>query len=336
MMRHVTAHPRRLLPVLAVLALLSGCRWPWGADAPEGTLTLPGTVEAHEVPVAFQVGGRIAVLRVDEGDRVTAGDVMAELDPEDARLDAARTAAEAESAAQVLAAMVAGTRPQEVKVARATLARAEADLGLARTERDRVKALREEQAVPQADLDRAERQVAAAEAARSEAAERLNLAAEGPRAEDVARARADHAARAAAAGEARRRLAYARLGSPVDGVVTLRQAERGEVVQSGQAVFRVAETAHPWVRAYLDEPELPRVRLGEEAEVRADGLKGTVWKGRLTFIAQDAEFTPKVVETRELRSDLVYRIKVEVEDPTGSLKIGMPVDVRLTLQPGTP
>jgi HlyD family secretion protein len=331
----VTSRSLLLVPVLALITLSGGCRWPWGAHTPEGTLTLPGTVEAHEAPLAFQVGGRIAVLRVDEGDRVKAGDVVAELDPEDAELEAARAAAEAESAAQVLAAMVAGTRPQEVKVARATLTRAEADLSLAQTERDRVKALRAEQAVPQAELDRAERQVAADEAARAEAAERLNLATEGPRAEDVARARADHAARAAAA-EARRRLAYTQLQSPVEGVVTLRQAERGEVVAAGQPVFRVAETARPWVRAYLDEPELPRVRLGEEAEVRADGLPGTVWKGRLAFIAQDAEFTPKVVETRELRSDLVYRIKVEVEDPQGSLKIGMPVDVRLTLESGAP
>lgn len=333
----MTSRCRRLVPVLALFTLLGGCRWPWGADAPEGTLVLPGTVEAHEAPLAFQVGGRIAVLRVDEGAWVKAGDVVAELNPNDANLDAVRTAADAESARQALAAMVAGTRPQEVKVSRATLARAEADLTLAQAERERVKALRAEEAVSQADLDRAEQQFAAAEAARSEAAERLNLATEGPRAEDVARARADHASRAAAAAEARRRLAYTRLRSPVDGVVTLRQAEKGEVVAAGQPVFRVAETAHPWVRAYLDEPELPRVRLGQEAEVTADGLPGTVWKGRLAFVAQEAEFTPKVVETRELRSDLVYRIKVEVEDPGSALKIGMPVDVRLAVgQPGAP
>jgi len=327
----VTFRFRRLVPVLALFTLLGGCHWPWGAEAPAGKLELPGTVEAHEAPLAFQVGGRIGLLRVDEGDRVKTGDVVAELDPDDAKLDAARTAADAEAARQTLAAMVAGTRPQEVKVARATLARADADLSLAKTERERVNALRAAEAASQADLDRAEQQLAAAEAARSEAAERLNLATEGPRAEDVARARADHASRAVAAQEARRRLAYTQLTSPVDGVVTLRQAERGEVVAAGQPVFRVAETAHPWVRAYLDEPELPKVRLGQEAVVSADGLPGTVWRGRLAFIAQEAEFTPKVVETRELRSDLVYRIKVEVEDPEGRLKIGMPVDVRLDL-----
>jgi len=329
----VTRRLGLLLPILLLLALPGGCRWPWGSDAPEGTLTLPGTVEAHEVPLAFQIGGRIAVLRVDEGAKVKAGDVVAELEPDDARLAAARGEADAEAARQALAAMEAGTRPQEVRVARAALKRAEADKDLALTERDRVKAMRAEEAVPQADLDRAERQLTSAEAARAEAAERLALAVEGPRPEDVARARAEHAARAAAAAEARRRLGYTKLTSTVDGVVTLRQAERGEVVATGQPVFRVAETARPWVRAYLDEPELPKVRLGQEAEVRADGLPGTVWRGRLAFIAQEAEFTPKVVETRELRSDLVYRIKVEVDDPGAALKIGMPVDVRLDLAP---
>ncbi len=325
------AIPLLLLPLLA----LGGCRWPWESDAPEGTLTLPGTVEAHEAPLAFQVGGQITVLHVDEGDRVKGGQVVAELDPADARLAAARTRADAEAARQALAAMEAGTRPQEVRVAKAALQHAEADLTLARTERDRAKAMRAQEAVPQAELDRAEQQFAVAEAARAEAAERLELAKEGPRVEDVARVRAEHASRAAAADEAERRLAYTKLVSPVDGVVTLRLAERGEVLPAGRPVFRVAETSRPWIRAYLDEPELPKVRLGQAAEVRADGLPNAVWKGRLAFIAQEAEFTPKVVETRELRSDLVYRIKVEVEDPEAALKIGMPVDVRLDLQ-GTP
>jgi len=99
-------------------------------------------------------------------------------------------------------------------------------------------------------------------------------------------------------------------------------------------VLRLAEIDRPWVRAYVSEADLPRVRLGQPAEVRVDGLPDRVFKGRLAFIAANAEFTPKVVETRELRVDLVYRIKVEVENPDGALKIGMPADV--TLAPPAP
>jgi HlyD family secretion protein len=115
-------------------------------------------------------------------------------------------------------------------------------------------------------------------------------------------------------------------------VVGVRLAERGQVVPAGQAVFRVSEIDRPWVRAYLGETDLSKVRLGQTAEVRVDGLPGRVFAGRLAFISPTAEFTPKTVETKALRVDLVYRVKVEVENPEGHLKIGMPADVMLTVR----
>ena len=119
--------------------------------------------------------------------------------------------------------------------------------------------------------------------------------------------------------------------SPVAGTVSVRLAEAGQVVAAGQPVLRIAELAHPWVRVYLAEADLPRVQLGQRAEVRVDGVPGKVFAGRLAFIAPQAEFTPKTVETKALRVDLVYRAKVEVDDPLGQLKIGMPADVTLPL-----
>ena len=104
---------------------------------------------------------------------------------------------------------------------------------------------------------------------------------------------------------------------------------RGEVVAAGKAVLRIAELGQPWIRAYLNETDLGRVRLGQAAEVRVDSLPGKVLRGRLAFIAPDAEFTPKTVETHALRVDLVYRIKIDVDNPDGMLKLGMPADVRL-------
>ena len=128
-------------------------------------------------------------------------------------------------------------------------------------------------------------------------------------------------------------LGYAALVSPVGGIVSVRLAEAGQVVAAGQPVLRIAELTQPWVRAYLAEADLTRVQLGQPVEVRVDGLPGQVLHGRLSFISPQAEFTPKTVETKALRVDLVYRIKVDVDDPQGRLKIGMPADVTIAPPP---
>lgn len=324
--------PARRAWALALLAVCllapAGCKLPWG-KGDDGPVTVSGTVEVHEVPLAFQVPGRIQRLGADEGDRVAAGDVVAEIDPADLEVAVARARAEAAAAAAALAELEAGTRAQELKVGEADLARASADRALAATERERLRQMVPQDAAPQADLDRAERQYAVAVAAEAQAREHLALLREGPRVEEIDRARAERQARDAAARAADRDLGHARLTSPAAGVITVRMAEQGEVVAPGQPVLRLAELDRPWVRAYLAEPDLARVRLGQPATVRVDGVPDRTFKGRLAFIAADAEFTPKVVETRELRVDLVYRIKVEVEDPDGRLKVGMPADVTL-------
>ncbi|KPK38881.1 MAG: hypothetical protein AMJ69_07260, partial [Gammaproteobacteria bacterium SG8_47] len=123
------------------------------------------------------------------------------------------------------------------------------------------------------------------------------------------------------------------LASPVAGIVSVRLAEAGQVLAMGQPVLRITELSVPWIRAYLRETDLPRVKLGQPVTVRVDGLPDKAFTGRLSFISPQAEFTPKTVETRELRVDLVYRIKVEVANPDGLLKVGMPAD--LTLEPQT-
>ncbi|HUJ00257.1 MAG TPA: efflux RND transporter periplasmic adaptor subunit, partial [Usitatibacter sp.] len=155
---------------------------------------------------------------------------------------------------------------------------------------------------------------------------------EGPRKEDIEKAAADFEAATAAAATAAQQLAYARLASTVEGVVSVRLAEQGQNVAPGQAVFRVAQVDRPWVRVYLGEKDLPRVKLGEPAEVRVDGIPGRVFHGHLSFISPEAEFTPKTVETKALRVDLVYRAKVDVDDASGALKIGMPADVLLAVE----
>ncbi len=312
--------------------LLAACRWPWETAADADGLLLPGTLEAREIDLAFQVGGRLQTLTVDEGHAVQTGQPVAGLDPRDYELALQTAQAQAAAAHAVLAALQAGSRSQELRVAEARLASASADLTFARAEVGRFTELVSRRLAPQQRLDEMRMQQDVAQARVAQEAQNLALLREGPRKEDIDRAAADYRVRQVAVENARQQLDYTRLNSPIDGVVAVRLADVGEILAPGQAVLRIAELARPWVRAYLNETDLPKVRLGQAVEVRADGLPGQVFSGRLSFISPKAEFTPKTVETRALRVDLVYRIKIDVANPEGALKLGMPVDVLLTTQ----
>jgi len=319
----------------AALLLLAGCdiAWPWGNGAKTAPLELSGTVDAREVDVSFQVGGRIQRLVTDEGRVVKAGEVLAELDPRDLELAVARAQAQADSAEKALAALKAGSRVQDIRAGEAAVQQAEADVALARSQQERTAKLVADHFAPPQQLDTANDAVDVAKAKLDQARQNLSLLREGARKEDIERAAADLEAARAQANTAVQQLAYARLVSTISGVVSVRLAEKGQNVSAGQAVFRIAQVDQPWVRVYLGEKDLPRVRLGQEAEVRVDGVPGRVFRGRLAFISPEAEFTPKTVETKALRVDLVYRAKVEVDDAAGALKIGMPADVRIAVNP---
>ncbi len=254
-------------------------------------IDLSGTVEAREADLSFQVAGRIASIDVDEGALVKAGDTIATLDDSDYQL--AYDRARAEDAAAAAA----------VVQAKARLKYTNADL-------KRINHLAQKNLVSPDKLEQAQLQNESAAA-------------------DLKRAIAQVAVAGAAVDTAERQLSYVRLTAPNAGTISVRLAEVGEVVPPGKSIVRLAETTKPWIRAYLNEADLARVRLGQEAEVRVDGLPDKVFKGRLSFISPKAEFTPKTVETHALRVDLVYRVRVEVDNPDGALKIGMPADVTL-------
>jgi len=317
------------LLALSLLPLLTAFRWPWQAAGDPERIELSGTVEAREVDLAFQVGGRIAGLAVDEGDAVKAEQPVATLDASDYELALRTATAQMEATRAALAVLQAGTRAQELRVAEAKLAQAQADLDYARAEFQRVAELIPRKLAAENQLDLARQRQNVALAGVEQARQNLALLREGPRREEIDRAAAELRARQAAVETARRQLDYTQARSPVAGVVAVRLAEVGEVVSPGKPVLRIAELGRPWVRAYLNETDLPRVRLGQPAEVRVDGLPGKVLVGRLAFISPDAEFTPKTVETRALRVDLVYRVKIEVDNPDGALKLGQPADVLL-------
>lgn len=320
---------RILIPAMVVLFTLQGCRFPWQDPENSDTISLSGTIEARETRLSFQVAGQIQQLHFDEGDQVRQGDLVAELDNRDYMTRLTQAQAQAQVAAAALALLRAGSREQEIQVAVASVAKANAELRYANSEVRRISQLVERKLAAQDQLDQARLQKDVADTALRQAKQNLLLLQEGARKEDIQRAEAELAASNAAMKASQQQLEYTKLFSPVNGEISLRMAEKGEVVSGGQPVFSVAEIYKPWVRAYLNETDLSRVHLGQDAIVRVDGLPDATFKGRLTYISPVAEFTPKTVETRELRVDLVYRIKIEVEDPQHILKIGMPADAEL-------
>ena len=326
---------RSTLAALIMAALvLSACSDDRRSGDRSAPLTLYGNVDIREVQLAFQDAGRIRALPVDEGARVAAGQVVAELDPTRYQLELQRLNGEVAAQTQVLARLRQGSRPQEVARARAAAASARASLADAATQLARKQQLRTVNRISVQEVDTARTRVETLQANLKAAEEEVSLVVEGPRQEDIAAAEASLAALAAARDLAAQRLEDTRLLAPAAGVIRTRILEPGAMAAPGAPVFTLALTDPLWVRAYISEPDLGLVHEGMRAEVRTDTLPDKAYQGWVGFISSTAEFTPKTVETTELRTKLVYRARIFVCDPQQELRLGMPVTV--TLQPGVP
>ena len=324
---------RSTLAALIMAALvLSACSDDRRSGDRSAPLTLYGNVDIREVQLAFQDAGRIRALPVDEGARVAAGQVVAELDPTRYQLELQRLNGEVAAQTQVLARLRQGSRPQEVARARAAAASARASLADAATQLARKQQLRTVNRISVQEVDTARTRVETLQANLKAAEEEVSLVVEGPRQEDIAAAEASLAALAAARDLAAQRLEDTRLLAPAAGVIRTRILEPGAMAAPGAPVFTLALTDPLWVRAYISEPDLGLVHEGMRAEVRTDTLPDKTYQGWVGFISSTAEFTPKTVETTELRTKLVYRARIFVCDPQEELRLGMPVTV--TLQPG--
>ncbi len=314
-------------------------------DQPANMLRVSGHVEATEVHVAAEVGGRILELRVAEGDRLNSGDVIARLDTRDTELQTQRARADRAGAVAQLNLLEAGARVEDVRQAEADVQAAEAeamaidaDLKAAQLDFERAQALLEANAIAQKQRDDARARVDGVRERQRGAQQRVRAAREavirlkkGARVEEIAAARARVAAADAQLAVLDKALADAQITSPVSGIVTQKLVDAGEIVMRGTPIVVVTDLDNAWANLFVPEPMVPRVKLGQPAKVvtdaGGDGLTGTV-----TFISPKAEFTPRNVQTAEERSKLVYRIKVSVDNRSGVLKSGMPVDAELTLQ----
>jgi len=358
-------------------------------------IAVSGNIEVTTVDVSFKISGKIERLAVEEGDEVKEGQLIASLEHRDllsqkARAEAAWEAAksriptlrknielqdratlqeisQAEAAAEAAQAKLqqhlAGSRPQEIQAAKATLEQARADTVKRKADMERAEKLYQSNFISAQEWDSTKNAYEVAAASQKKAEENYALVVEGPRQEEIAAARAqrEQAQAALKLAKARRiqvevlrkelvtaqtqvkeaaaavevietQIGYSKLSAPLSGVVLVKNTEPGEFVVPGGAVVTLGNVAKPWLKAFITEGDLGKVKLGQRVSVTTDSYPGKVYPGKIAFISSEAEFTPKNVQTAKERVKLVYRIKVSLENPHRELKPGMPADAKIQLK----
>jgi HlyD family secretion protein len=320
-----------IIAVIAMAAVAAGLGWWFNRrDSGSRDLLLYGNVDLRQVQLSFNNSERIIAVLAQEGDRVRRGQLVARLDT--SRLEPQVAEAEGQVAAQrqVVARLRSGSRPEEIAQARANVESAKADAANARQQYERIKSAAEisaGRAVRQKDVDSAKAALQVAEAKLVVNQRALELAVIGPRKEDIAEAEARLRANEAQLTLLRQQLVDAQLLAPMDAVVRTRILEPGEMASPQKPVFSLAITDPKWVRAYVSEPDLGKVRHGMTAAIAVDSFPQRRFEGWVGFISPVAEFTPKTVQTEELRTSLVYEVRVFVKDPADELRLGMPATV---------
>jgi len=326
---------KKVIKVVLLLAVLGAVVYSFllltSKQQTGATLKISGNIESHDSVVGFKVQGRLVELPVREGQYVHAGDFIACLDNNDYLQQVNIDEAALRSRKAELALALAGSREQDIKAAEQSLLDAQADLELKKIEFQRNQAQYEINAVSAEARDTAATNLKRAQATCERNRLTYNEIVEGTRKEQIAIDRMNVSTARQNLGLSRIRLGYTVLRAPVSGVVSVRQAELGEVMAPGAPVVTISDMDHIWLRGYVAETDLGRVRWGQTAVVRTDTFPGKMYKGRVSFISSEAEFTPKSVETHTERVTLVYRVKVDLENPNYELKSGMPADAEIDL-----
>jgi HlyD family secretion protein len=320
---------RIFILVVLVSSVILGVRWFLNVEGKQfsSELRIFGNIDIRKADLAFNEQERIAQVLVEEGDRVTAGQVLARLQTH--RLKAQIREIEAKIAAQqeVVKRLEAGTRPQEIEQARAEVAAARARVKNTRQNFERISKTSGAGATSQQALDNARALLDVDQAQLKVKEKALNLAIEGPRKEDIAAAKNNLETLKASLSLLQIRLSDMALTSPATGVIQNRILEPGEMASPSRPVVTLALTDPKWVRAYVPEPYLGRINLGMKAKILSDSFPDQAFEGWIGFISPVAEFTPKTVETEDLRTKLVYEVRVFVHDSKDLLRLGMPTTV---------
>jgi HlyD family secretion protein len=324
---------RMVIVVLVVVAGLGGFAWWWfdyRGSAPT-ELVLQGNIDLRQVALPFNNNERIAAVLVQEGDRVQKGELLARLDTSRLKPQVDQVAAQVAAQRATVARLHNGSRPEEIAQAKANLESAKANAVNARKQFERSTTLLFKGSGTQQDNDTTKAAAGVADAQVEVNQKALDLAILGPRQEDIDQAEAQLRGNEAQLAYLQQQLADAELRAPLDSVVRSRLMEPGEMASPQRPVFSLAIVDPKWVRTYVSERNLGQARTGMRATVTVDSFPGRVFDGWVGFVSPVAEFTPKAVETTELRTSLLYEVRVFVKDPGNDLPLGMPATVHLQL-----
>lgn len=319
--------------VVAAVAVVAVVRWaPWSDQADTGVLMASGTVEATQVRMAFRMPGTLVERQVDEGDDVAVSQPIAKLDQRDAEASLREAEAAVAAATAELDELTAGYRLEEIAVAQAAVEEARVTFRRLQDEAAHSRSLYDAEAISREQRDRDVTNAEAAGARLASAREHLTMLQAGYRPERIEAARARLQQAQARRTNAQIFLEDTVIHSPIEGVVTRTHTEVGETLAAGRAVATLTELGAPWVRVYISEIDIGRIRLGAKARARVDSYPGRDFPGTVTFVASEAEFTPKNVQTQEERVKLVFAVDVSLDNPEGVLKPGMPADVYIEVR----
>ena len=326
-----------VLPItIAAAVAVGGFFYFREGKAPSSDLTLHGNVDIRQVELAFNATGRISDIDAREGDTVKAGQSLARLDTERLRLSLLQAEAQIAAQQQVCKRLEAGSRPEEIRQARAQRDAARVSMDDADNFYRRQQSLVARNFISQQQADNARFALDKARAQWQAASETMHLAELGPRREDIAAARATLSAYEAVAAQLRRDMSEGELRAPSDGSIDKRILEVGDMASPQKAAFTLALTDPLWVRVWLPESYLGRIPVGTRATVVTDSHPGKSYRGWIGHVSPSAEFTPKSVETADIRSSLVYQTRVYVCAGAGELRQGMPATVRIALDQAPP
>jgi len=331
--------PVRILIVLVILAAIGWLAWPTlqSMITPEKNSNLlfsSGIVEATEVNIGSELTGSISQLMVDEGDNLAEGDLVARINSDELLIQLEGARANVERARSLLADTRKGLRPQEIEQLEQVVRLKAAVYDQAKIDYERKRALADKDIAPRNPAVLAEKAMVAAEQDLERARQQITIARMGARADQIAAAEAAVRQADATVAQLERRLSDAEILSPVTGTVTIKHKQAGEIITLGSSLVTVVDLKRPWVRIYIPENYLGRVRLGQTVEISNDSYPEKMYTGVLRYISDEAEFTPKNIQTQEERVKLVYAAKVYMDNEHGEFRPGMPVDVLIHLDAG--
>lgn len=320
--------------LLLVIAVVVGVYWYVQSrmQIPQDTISVSGNIEVTDVETSFRISGWVNERLVSEGEIVSKDQTIAKLDGTELGQEVSLRKAEVSAAGSTLEELETGFREEVIEEARAVVKRAKADLERLRSDYIRQKSLYKKDIISTREFESIQSGYQAAEAKHKEAYERLKLLEKGPRKEKIEKAHADLERAQEALALAKTRLDYATIKSPISGIVLSENIEPGEYVSPGTPIVTIGDLQNVWLRAYINETDLGKVKVGQKVRITTDTYPNKIYEGFISFISSRAEFTPKNVQTQEERVKLVYRIKIEVPNPKMELKPGMPADGEIILK----